>query len=160
MQLVIGLLLTLGVFLVLTHWQRLPEEKKKAFAMKAAFSAFIGVLLLLLVTGRIHVLVAALAALVPLVRRLPMLLRYLPFLRSRYEQNGGQGAQGDGGQRPPPKGGMTVKEAREILGVEPGASPEEIIAAHRKLMQKLHPDRGGSNYLAAKVNEAKDVLLS
>jgi len=55
---------------------------------------------------------------------------------------------------------MSVHEAREILGLEENAKKTDIINAHRKLIQKLHPDRGGSEYLAMKINRAKDVLLS
>ncbi len=54
--------------------------------------------------------------------------------------------------------GMSRAEALAVLGLDEGASHEDIISAHRKLMQKLHPDRGGNNYLAAKVNQAKDLL--
>ena len=54
---------------------------------------------------------------------------------------------------------MSQEEAYQILGLEPGAKSEDITRAHRTLMKKFHPDQGGTNYLATRINEAKDTLL-
>lgn len=58
-----------------------------------------------------------------------------------------------------PSAKMTPDEARNVLGLDENPTRDEIIAAHRRLMQKLHPDRAGSTYLASLVNKAKDILL-
>jgi hypothetical protein len=72
------------------------------------------------------------------------------------EQNARSGASGGNGTR---RGSITEDEAYEILGLKKGAPASEIARAHRDLMKKLHPDHGGTTDLAARVNEAKDVLM-
>ena len=64
------------------------------------------------------------------------------------------------GEAPRPAGGpLSRADALAILGLKEGATPEEIREAHRRLMRAAHPDRGGSDWLAARINEARDVLL-
>ena len=80
------------------------------------------------------------------------------YLEQRFPDDAGTHEHGDAhtGQSPT---GLTRAEALSLLGLQEGATQDDILAAHRALIQKVHPDRGGSDYLAAKINEAKDFLL-
>jgi DnaJ domain len=86
-----------------------------------------------------------------------LLMAYL----DRREPSWREHAQGDAaaGRAATSGGKMSEQEAYQILGVEAGASANDIARAHRSLMKKFHPDQGGSTYLAARINEAKEVLM-
>lgn len=109
----------------------------------------------------------ALAELLGLARSLDeqsraLLESYLDRRFAGWRENAQDAAAGGGARqhRSTASGGkMTAEEAYQILGLQRGAGRDEISSAHRRLMKKLHPDQGGTTYLAARVNEAKDTLL-
>jgi len=160
------------VLLVLFVLRRLLNTRPQAIsaALRRGFPFFaVAVLVVLAVTGHLNWLFAAIASLFAALPRLLPLVRHVPLLRQIYqrykahqqdhaEQSGHEHA-GSGQQDNDSSRRMSESEAYKILGLEPGASREQIITAHRQLIQKLHPDRGGSSYLATKLNEARETLL-
>lgn len=165
MHWILGIALAAGVFIVLKEWGALTPEKKKAAAWKGILIGGGALLLFMVLTGRVHVLTAAVAAVLPLLRKLPALFRFAPMVSRVFGQGAEAGSKGGDGtsngtnRAPTSSGKMSLKEACEILGVAPDCAREDVVQAHRRLIQKLHPDRGGNDYLAAKINEAKAVLL-
>lgn len=233
------LVLAIGI-LAWTTWrwfQGLNKTQRKRYGVQIIVSAVLLLLVLLVITGRVHWITAIIGGALALAQRfLPTILRSLPFLhqlhrqRSASKQTSGNASQvstatlamnldhesgkisGEvtGGpfagqslenlgaeqllalyryceqqdqescqlleaylcqelgndwragqeQQAPTPNAMDAAQARQILGVDEQASEDEIILAHRKLMQKLHPDRGGNDYLAALLNQARDLLLN
>ena len=147
----------LAIVIVLKQVKNTPPEQRKKLYLKLGIGFTAAILLLLALTGRIHWIGGLIAALVPVARAaLPYALRLLPSLQ-QHLHNKQQAKQQQQAQQP--QVNVTLEQAYEVLGLQPGADKQAIIDAHRKLMQKIHPDRGGNDYLAAQINQAKDVLL-
>ena len=164
---VIRIYLVLLLIVIAFYALRTFQKASPAFVariIRILTFSFIGVVFIYLgATGRLNGLFALAGIAVAFaVRMLPVLLRYAPHLHRLWLEFTASKQQSSGrqGDRASPKGTMTKEEAYEVLGLKPGAPEQDIIAAHRKLMQKIHPDRGGSDYLAAKINLAKKILLN
>nr|WP_010130852.1 molecular chaperone DnaJ [Microbulbifer agarilyticus] len=156
-----------------------PEQRRKLVIQWVLIALALGAVLLA-VTGRLHWVGAAVAVVLPILNRLWRTFgRHLPWIapliakhaqaRAQKQQDKSQRTQSgeyseESGEdqahaKPNSEPQLTLAEARKILSVPANASREEIIGAHRKLIQKFHPDRGGSDYLASRINAAKALLL-
>jgi DnaJ family protein C protein 19 len=125
-------------------FERAPVTSiKSLFAWVAALGG-LSLALLLILTGRGGAALGALAMFGPLL--------YQKWQASR-------GTKIGGGPSPRTSGPMTRQEAYEVLGLHPNASEHDIREAHRRLMRGAHPDHGGSDWLAARINQARDILL-
>jgi len=165
MLIAVAALLAVVTFMVLT---RLLWLNVRPVRGSTAITLLVAVLLIslaiLAASGRLSWLAAAGAAVLPFMRRGIGLLRYLPWFRhlfGAFQQHQRTRDEDARGGRTGPQGSdqMTPERALEVLGLSGNPGRDEVIAAHRRLMQKLHPDRGGSTYLAQQLNEAKRVLL-
>jgi len=143
-----------GVMWYLGWYRRATPAQRNRSVKTILLYGVAAALLVLVLTGRIHWIFAAVGAVLPWLNR-ALTARAMWRTFSSFRQ--GQG--GAGGRPPGGRAAMDVGEAYEILGLAPGATEKEIIDAHRNLMHKIHPDRGGSDYLAARINQAKEVLL-
>jgi DnaJ-like protein len=144
--------LTLFLFLGgLRAFERAPVTTiKSLFAWIAALGG-ISLALLLILSGRGGIALGALTLFGPLIWQ-------------RWRASHPAATSGNRQQPPPPpppprQGNMTREEAYQVLGLHAGASEAEIRAAHHRLMRTAHPDSGGSDWLATRVNQARDVLL-
>jgi DnaJ family protein C protein 19 len=140
------------------------EQQRKKLILTTIVWGILGGLALLALTGHLNAITAVIGgAVAMLTRAVPNLLKYLPTLSHFYKQTQSKQASGNStgqqGKAQPNNSTMSQEEALDILGLKPGATREDIISAHKRMMQKVHPDRGGSDYLAAQLNKAKKALL-
>jgi DnaJ family protein C protein 19 len=142
--------LTLFLFLGgLRAFERASVTTVKSLVAWVGALAGISLALLLFLSGRGGIALGALTLFGPLIWQ-------------RWRASHPAAAGGNQRQAPPPprqQGNMTREEAYQVLGLHPGASEAEIRAAHLRLMRTAHPDSGGSDWLATRVNQARDVLL-
>lgn len=138
------------------RWRNAPKALRKKQARQFLLWLLLALILILVVTGRAHWLTAAFAALLAVAGRLLGLVQYIPILRSVFAKQQQQASDNSKNAT----GAMSRAQAAAILGVAETATEQEVIEAHKRLMQKLHPDRGGTDALAAQLNQAKEVLLA
>jgi DnaJ homolog subfamily C member 19 len=160
--------LVLGGLILFVFWGGLRAFERASITSIKSLVAWIAALggislgLLLVLTGRWPLAIGALTFFGPTI------WNHWRAANPRMGQRGGSAGpgggtagQGGGGQSGPARrsGAMTRDEAYQVLGLRVGATEEEIRAAHHRLMRAAHPDAGGSDWLASRVNQARDVLL-
>ncbi|MFV8783680.1 molecular chaperone DnaJ [Microbulbifer sp. SA54] len=165
------LLVAVGIFawLALQKFKATPPPQRRKLILQWTLIALALAAVVLAISGRLHWVGAAIAVVLPLANRAWRLFgRHLPWIApliakraqaKQQKQQTEQQERGEQGRQPPRQPPLTVEEARQILSVSANASREDIIGAHRRLIQKFHPDRGGNDYLASRINAAKELLL-
>ena len=165
-RLLLALALVVGIMWYLMWYQKADNQQRNQSLRTGLLYGLAGLLLILVVTGRISWIFALVSAAIPWINRF-MTARSLWSRFKDYEsKHRGYDSQQTGSHNhnrsrpnPPGRQSMSREEAFDILGLAADADEAAIIQAHKTLMQKHHPDRGGSDYFAAKINRAKAVLL-
>jgi hypothetical protein len=141
--LIVGVALAFLLLMLLNWWAKADVKTAKSSLFWAILAVCALLTFALVATGR------GLAAIIP-----------AGFVAWRMFGSGMRVKHGPGGgQAPRTEGRMSISEAREVLGVSEKANEDEINAAYRKLMAKYHPDKGGNDWMASKLNEARRTLL-
>lgn len=148
-------ILLIIALILLTYWylktdfDRTPNEFKRQWLWQRMGLAVIVLLIALTAMGRLHWIGAIVGSLIPAAKMLYDTFKRKPVDNKDNQTNNAQ-----------PDLNLTREQALQILGFKSGSTPtiEAIKTAHKQLMQKVHPDRGGNDFLAAQLNAAKDLL--
>lgn len=155
----IRLLLLIAIIastLYLLRWFLTSPAETVAANIRKTLWLLLGLgLIFLAISGRLNIIFAFIGSAIPFIaKQLPNILRILGVAKTVKQASA----------RPDNKANIKVtnmssEEALKILGLATGASKSEVLQAHKRLMHKLHPDKGGSTYLASQLNNARDTLL-
>jgi DnaJ family protein C protein 19 len=160
-RIVLALLAIMGVWYVMWKYRRLPEETRKKTFLQICLISLAVALVVLVASGRAHWIFALLGGVVAFASRLLPYLRHLPMLAKVLATFGivipgmAQAASSSAIDT----NNMSREDAAAILGVDNSANDQQVLSAHKSLMNKMHPDKGGSGALAAQINAARDVML-
>ena len=155
-RLTLLLAVLLGALYLVRWFLTTPAETVAANIRKSLWLLLGLGLIFLAVTGKLNIIFAFIGSAIPLIARyMPHILRLLGIAKA-IKSNGTEQKN-----HSPAHSTLVMNEQRalSILGLQKGASKNDIIEAHKRLMQKMHPDKGGSEELAAQINHAKDTLL-
>lgn len=156
------LLVALAAALWAYHdWRKTDAAKKRQKGIQYSLYSLAGVVLLLVVTGRANWIFAPVAIALPYIRRFALNQTVINWVLGQFSSRASQNSSSS--QKRTASDIMNTAEAREILGFSPTEpiTKDQIKQRHRSLIQKVHPDRSdGSHFLATKINNARDVLLS